>query len=70
MQQGCTLEMRLGTTLKCDNLTTCIEWPIADYGTVHPVVQGTKWSGLCIGATPLQAKRKENPYKENKCHGH
>ena len=35
MQQGCTLEVRLGTTLKCRNLMTCIERSIADYGTVQ-----------------------------------
>ena len=38
MQQGCTLEVRLGTTLecvKCGNLVTCIEWSIVDYGTVQ-----------------------------------
>ena len=39
MQQGCTLEVRLSTTLycvKCGNYATCIEWSIVDYGTVHP----------------------------------
>ena len=35
MQQSCTLEVRLGITLKCGDLTIYIEWSIADYRTVQ-----------------------------------